>query len=105
MSHGFMSADPFHRKERHVTSTPELGPLRRITVDPLELSMNIYDPADGIHYIHMAGQADAGSSGLDDGPTCIKLPPEYANQSPPTRLQRRPPCVRADQERAAPLTA
>jgi hypothetical protein len=63
--------------------------------------MNIYDPAQRIRYIHMAGRADAWSSPVDDGPACIELPLSYANQSPRTRLQHRPGQVRGDQARAA----
>jgi hypothetical protein len=59
--------------------------------------MNIYDPAHRISYIHMAGHADAISPLVEDGPACIELPPSYANQSPRTRLQRRPARVRGDQ--------
>jgi hypothetical protein len=68
--------------------------------------MNIYDPADRIQYIHMAGKVDAvNSSRVEDSPTCTRLPSGYANQSPPTRLQRRPPRIAGDPVRAALFSA
>lgn len=67
--------------------------------------MNIYDPADLICYVHLAGEADAGSSPAGDGLPCSTLPPGYANQSPRTRLPHRPPRSRGDQRQAAPVTA
>jgi hypothetical protein len=51
--------------------------------------MNIYDPADGILYVHMAETAHPRSFPVGGGTTCITLPAGYANQSPRTRLQRR----------------
>jgi hypothetical protein len=56
--------------------------------------MNIYDPSDRITYVHLSGPADA-RSGLGDGSAaCIPLLSGYANQSPLTRLQRRPSQLR-----------
>jgi hypothetical protein len=52
--------------------------------------MNIYDPSDHICYVHLSGPADARSAGADDTTACASLPSGYANQSPKTRLQRRP---------------
>ena len=52
--------------------------------------MNTYDPADLTVYVHLAGPAHARSSPAGGGPTCTPLPAQYANQSPRTRLSRRP---------------
>jgi len=67
--------------------------------------MNTYDPADRIVYVHMAGTADARLSPVDGGTTCTPLPSDYANQSPQTRLQRRPAPVRRNRTGVASLTA
>jgi hypothetical protein len=52
--------------------------------------MNTYDPSDYIRYVDMSGPADARSAPADSGTACAPLPSGYANQSPRTRLQRRP---------------
>ena len=49
--------------------------------------MNTYDPSDHICYVHLG---DARPTPADRGPRCTTLLPGYANQSPRTRLQRRP---------------
>jgi hypothetical protein len=66
--------------------------------------MNIYDPADGILYVHMAEKAHPRSSPVAGGTTCITLPSGYANQSPRTRLQRRPARFCGDLAEAASLS-
>ena len=53
--------------------------------------MNVYDPSDGIRYVHLSGPADARSARADNTAACSPLPSGYANQSPRTRLQHRPP--------------
>jgi hypothetical protein len=67
--------------------------------------MNIYDPSDHILYVHLTGPADACSAPAGGGTTCTTLPSGYANQSPRTRLQRRPAHVRGNRAGIAPLTA
>jgi len=52
--------------------------------------MNTYDPADRIRYIHLPGPAVDRSAGLEGTAACSSLPSGYANQSPRTRLPRRP---------------
>jgi hypothetical protein len=49
--------------------------------------MNVYDPADGILYVHMTREVDAYSTPLESGNTYRRLPVEYANRSSRTRLQ------------------
>jgi hypothetical protein len=66
--------------------------------------MNVYDPADLILYVHMPEKAPARSFPVGGGTTCITLPSGYANQSPRTRLQRRPARFCADQAKAASLS-
>ncbi len=78
--------------------------------------MNIYDPADSLRYVHLSGPAEARSAQpagpIPAGPipaspipatpiparlaTASPLPSGYANQSPLTRLQRRPAPARRD---------
>jgi hypothetical protein len=70
-----------------------------------ELSMNTYDPSDRILYVHMSGPADARSAPADTATACTALPSEYANQSPRTRLQRRPARVLATLSGVASLRA
>jgi hypothetical protein len=67
--------------------------------------MNVYDPADRILHVHMAGQAHARSSPVRGATTCITLPSGYADQSPRTRLQRRPGRSSGNQAGAASLSA
>jgi hypothetical protein len=67
--------------------------------------MNTYDPSNHIFYVHMTGPADARSAPADSGATSATLPSGYANQSPRTRLQRRPASVRGNRAGIAPLTA
>jgi hypothetical protein len=38
--------------------------------------MNIYDPADDIRYVHLAGPADARSAPAGSTPPCTSLPSE-----------------------------
>jgi hypothetical protein len=52
--------------------------------------MNTYDPSDRIRYVHLSGPAAARSVSADSAVACTTLPGGYANQSPRTRLQRRP---------------
>ena len=52
--------------------------------------MNTYDPSDHIRYVHLSGPAAARSAPADSAVACTTLPGGYANQSPRTRLQRRP---------------
>ena len=52
--------------------------------------MNTYDPSDHIRYVHLSGPASARSAPADGAVACTTLPRGYANQSPRTRLQRRP---------------
>jgi hypothetical protein len=66
--------------------------------------MNTYDPSNRILYIHMSGPADARSASADSGTACT-LPAGYANQSPRTRLQRRPARIRGNRAAIASLTA
>jgi hypothetical protein len=67
--------------------------------------MNIYDPSDYILYVDRSGPAGARSAPTDSGTACAPLPPGYANQSPRTRLQRRPAHVRASRAGVDSLTA
>ena len=60
----------------------------------MERSVNIYDPADDIRYVHMARQVDPYAIPLGSGRTCTKLPTGYANGSPRTRLSSRRPSQR-----------
>ena len=67
--------------------------------------MNTYDPSDHILYVHMSGPADARWTPADSATVCTALPAGYANQSPRTRLQRRPAHVRRNRAGVASLTA
>ena len=67
--------------------------------------MNTYDPSDHIRYVHMSGPADARPTPADNATACTTLPSGYANQSPRTRLQRRPAHVRRNRAGVASLTA
>ncbi len=67
--------------------------------------MNTYDPADRTVYVHLAGPAHDRSSPVDGGTTCTPLPAQYANQSPRTRLPRRPARLGSGQAGAAPSGA
>jgi hypothetical protein len=67
--------------------------------------MNTYDPSDHIRYVHMSGPADARSAPAHSGTACTTLPSGYTNQSPRTRLQRRPAHVRGNRAGVASLTA
>jgi hypothetical protein len=67
--------------------------------------MNTYDPSDHIRYIHLSGPADARTTHADSGTGCSTLPSGYANQSPRTRLQRRPAHVRGLRTGVVPLSA
>jgi hypothetical protein len=52
--------------------------------------MNTYDPSDHIRYVHLSAPAAARSAPAAGATACATLPAGYANQSPRTRLQRRP---------------
>jgi hypothetical protein len=52
--------------------------------------MNTYDPSDHIRYVHLSAPAAARSAPSAGAIACATLPAGYANQSPRTRLQRRP---------------
>ena len=67
--------------------------------------MNTYDPSDHIRYVHLSGPADARSAPAGSAIVCSTLPSGYANQSPRTRLQRRPAHVRGNRAGVASLTA
>ena len=67
--------------------------------------MNTYDPADHIRYVHLSGPAHARSAQATGDTPCAPLPSGYANQSPRTRLHRRPAHVRDIRPGLAPLTA
>ena len=67
--------------------------------------MNTYDPSDHIRYVHLSGPAAAPAVAPDSAVACTTLPGGYANQSPRTRLQRRPAHVRGNRAGIAPLTA
>jgi hypothetical protein len=56
--------------------------------------MNTYDPSDHILYVHLSEPADARWTPAGSATACTTLPGGYANQSPRTRLQRRPAHVR-----------
>ncbi len=49
--------------------------------------MNTYDPADAIHYVHLAEWSARYSGDADGGGTCHRLPSSYANRSPRARLR------------------
>jgi hypothetical protein len=72
------------------------------TTEPL---MNTYDPSDRIRYVHLSGPAAARSAPAAGAIACATLPSGYANQSPRTRLQRRPARVVGSRAGAASLTA
>jgi hypothetical protein len=72
------------------------------TTEPL---MNTYDPSDHIRYVHLSGPAAARSAPADSAVACTTLPGGYANQSPRTRLQRRPAHVVGTRVGVASLTA
>jgi hypothetical protein len=67
--------------------------------------MNIYDPSDYIRYIHLSGPSQARSAAVDSAPAGIRLPAGYADQSPRTRLQRRPAHVRPNRSGVVSFTA
>ncbi|HYX95888.1 MAG TPA: hypothetical protein VE823_12540 [Geodermatophilus sp.] len=67
--------------------------------------MNTYDPSDHIRYVHLSGPASARSAAAADAITCTELPAGYADQSPRTRLQRRPASSVGTRAGVAPLTA
>ena len=50
--------------------------------------MNTYDPSDYIVYVHMDRTFHASESSLAHVPAAHRLPREYANESPRTRLRR-----------------
>lgn len=49
--------------------------------------MNIYDPADGIVYVHLSRDGGPHATTLDT--ECVRLPAGYADGSPLTSLRRR----------------
>jgi hypothetical protein len=67
--------------------------------------MNTYDPSDRILYVHMSGPAEARSAPADSATAGAVLPAGYANQSPRTRLTRRPAHVRHNRAAVAFRTA
>jgi hypothetical protein len=67
--------------------------------------MNTYDPSDHIRYVHLSGPASARSAAAADAIACTALPAGYPDQSPRTRLQRRPASSRGTRTGVAPLTA
>ena len=67
--------------------------------------MKTYDPSDHIRYVHLSGPAAARSAPADSATTCTRLPSGYADQSPRTRLQRRPAQVRDGAPFREPLGA
>ena len=67
--------------------------------------MNTYDPSDHIRYVHLSGPGDARPTPAYSGIGCTTLPSGYANQSPRTRLQRRPAHVVGTRVGVASLTA
>jgi hypothetical protein len=69
------------------------------------LPVNTYDPADLTVYVHLAGPAHDRSSRVGGGTTGTPLPAQYANQSPRTRLPRRPARSGSRQAGAAPSGA
>ncbi|MGY1706680.1 hypothetical protein ACI79C_19100 [Geodermatophilus sp. SYSU D00697] len=48
--------------------------------------MRIYDPADGILYVHLAQTPAAPAAPRPAGDECDRLPAGYANTSPRVRL-------------------
>ena len=50
--------------------------------------MNTYDPSDYIVYVHTDRTFHASESSLAHDPAAHRLPREYANESPRTRLRR-----------------
>ena len=81
------------------------GPRPPIPADEVGLPVNTYDPADLTVYVHLAGPVYGRSSPVDGGTTCTPLPAQYANQSPRTRLLRRPARPGTGQAGAAPSGA
>jgi hypothetical protein len=67
--------------------------------------MNTYDPSDHIRYVHLSGPASARSAAATDAIACTALPAGYPDQSPRTRLQRRPASSGGTRAGATPLTA
>lgn len=67
--------------------------------------MNTYDPSDHIRYVHLSGPASARSAAAAVASACAPLPAGYANQSPRTRLQRRPAHSTGTRAGVASLTA
>jgi hypothetical protein len=67
--------------------------------------MNIYDPADDIVYLHLSSPVGTRPAPAETATPCAPLPAGYANQSPRTRLQRRPARVRDLPATVVPLTA
>ena len=50
--------------------------------------MNTYDPSDYIVYVHMDCTFPASESSVPRVPAAHRLPSDYANESPRTRLRR-----------------
>jgi hypothetical protein len=67
--------------------------------------MNTYDPSDHIRYVHLSAPVAARSAAADSTDACSPLPGGYANQSPRTRLQRRPAHTVATRAGVASLSA
>jgi hypothetical protein len=67
--------------------------------------MNTYDPADRIVYVHLSSPVGSRPAPAVTATPCAPLPAGYANQSPRTRLPRRPAPVRRTSATVTALTA
>ncbi len=67
--------------------------------------MNVYDPSHSITYVHLSEPADIRTSLLESSAACTPLPSDYANQSPLTRLLRRPAPLRGDRSGVGSMIA
>ncbi len=50
--------------------------------------MNLYDPADGVLYVHLAREVDLCPTPIEGGHACRRLPVGYANRSLRTCLKK-----------------
>lgn len=50
--------------------------------------MHLYDPANGIRYVHLASEPEPAAASDDRAVDCTRLPAGYANHSPRTYLGR-----------------
>ena len=53
-----------------------------------EESVNTYDPAEAILYVHMARETDPYAIPVENRRTCTRLPAGYSNTSARTRIRR-----------------